>query len=82
MSGHSGRCFRQWRATRKRKLAQGLSWDFPVRQKVPLALRPFLTASGVNQRHAGADALALAISRYAQHNTMVGKPVRHQARGH
>jgi hypothetical protein len=83
MSGHSGRCFRAWRRTKARKTRQGQPWERPIRQKVPLALRPFLTMAlgGSNQRHAGADAMASAISRYAQHQTMIGAPRRGGARG-
>ena len=72
MSAHTGRCFRAWRQTKGRKARQGKPWDFPIRQRVPLALRPFLTGN-VGQRNAGADAMKLAIMRYAQHQTMIGK---------
>ena len=72
MSAHSGRCFRSWRRTAARKLKQGQPWDFPVRQKVPLALRPFLTAESGRQRHAGAAAMNLAVARHAQHQAMIG----------
>ena len=82
MSGHSGRCFRAWRKTRARKTRQGLPWDRPIRQKVPLALRPFLVgAAGSIQKHAGAEAMASAIFRYSQHQTMIGAPRRGVARG-
>lgn len=82
MSAHTGRCFRAWRRTKARKTRQGQSWDRPIRQKVPLALRPFLaSAVGSNQKHAGGDAMASAILRYAEHQTMIGAPRRGGARG-
>ena len=82
MSGHSGRCFRAWRRTVARKARQGQRWDRPIRQKVPLALRPFLTAAvGSNQKHAGMEAMSHAIARYAEHQTMIGAPRRGGARG-
>jgi hypothetical protein len=71
MAAHTGRCFRSWRRTKTRKARQGLPWDFPIRQGVPLALRAFLTGSA-NQKSAGAGAMKLAIARYAQHQIMVG----------
>lgn len=77
MSGHSGRCFRAWRKTRARKLRQRKPWD---RQKVPLAFRPFLNAER-SQKHAGPEAMASAIARYAQHQMMIGAPRRGTARG-
>ena len=80
MAGHSGRCFRAWRKTRARKLRQGRPWERPIRQKVPLALRPFLNAER-SQKHAGAAAMANAIARYAQHQAMIGAPRRGVARG-
>jgi hypothetical protein len=69
MAAHTGRCFRAWRRTTARKYRQGVSWTFPIRQKVPLALRPFFSGPG---RHAGAMEMKNAIIRYAQHNAMVG----------
>lgn len=80
MSGHSGRCFRAWRRTKARKTRQGQPWERPIRQKVPLALRPFLNAER-SQKHAGPEAMASAILRYAQHQTMIGAPRRGGARG-
>jgi hypothetical protein len=80
MSAHTGRCFRAWRRTVARKSAQGQPWERPIRQKVPLALRPFLNAER-SQRHAGPEAMASAILRYAQHQTMIGTPRRGGARG-
>ena len=82
MSAHTGRCFRAWRRTKARKLRQGQPWGRSIRQKVPLALRPFLAgAVGSVQKHAGGDAMASAILRYAQHQTMIGAPRRGVARG-
>ena len=78
MGAHRGRCFRAWRRTKARKQAQGTAWTFPIRQKVPLALRPFLTGPG---KKAGANAMTLAITRYAQHQAMIGAPRRGGARG-
>jgi hypothetical protein len=72
MSAHTGRCFRSWRRTKARKFKQGVPWDFPIRQGVPLALRPFMTGIDGRQRHAGPQQMALAITRYAQHNAMIG----------
>lgn len=77
---HTGRCFRAWRRTKARKARQGESWTFPIRRKVPLALRPFLTGDG-RQKSAGTNAMTLAITRYAQHQAMVGTPRRGGARG-
>ncbi len=77
MSAHSGRCFRQWRRTKQRKIRQGKSWVFPTREKVPMALRPFLVGNA-NQMRAGADAMRLAVIRYGEHQIAVG---RHAARG-
>lgn len=79
MSGHSGRCFRQWRRTKARKLAQGHNWDYPIRQKVPQALRPFLVGDQ-RQMRAGAEAMAVAVMRYAQHQT-TNRVQRGAARG-
>ena len=72
--GHSGRCFRAWRRLKARKPET----RFPIRQKVPHALRPFLTGPG---KKAGANAMTLAITRYAQHQAMIGAPRRGGARG-
>lgn len=72
MSAHTGRCFRAWRRTVARKETQGVTWAIPIRNKVPLALRTFLSAAGDRQRHAGPEQMKLAIVRYAQHNAMVG----------
>lgn len=69
MSAHTGRCFRAWKRTTARKFRQGVPWHFPIRQKVPLILRPFLLGPG---RHAGAGEMKNAIMRYAQHKAMVG----------
>ncbi len=80
MGAHRGRCFRAWRRTKARKQAQGIAWTFPIRQKVPLALRPFLTGDG-RQKSAVAGAMTLAITRYAQHQAMIGAPRRGGARG-
>jgi hypothetical protein len=80
MSAHTGRCFRAWRRTVARKAAQGQPWERSIRQKVPLALRPFLNAER-SQKHAGAAAMANAIARYAQHQMMIGAPRRGGARG-
>jgi hypothetical protein len=83
MSAHTGRCFRAWRRTKARKTRQGQPWDRPIRQKVPLALRPFLTAAlgSSNQKHAGAGAMASAIYRFAQHQTLIGAARRGGSRG-
>lgn len=80
MGAHTGRCFRAWRRTKARKQAQGIEWTFPIRQKVPLALRPFLTGEG-RQKSAGTNAMNLAITRYAEHQTMIGKQVEAMRRG-
>ena len=73
MGAHTGRCFRAWRRLKARRVRQGAPPPvFPIRQKVPLALRPFLTGDA-RQMRAGPNAMALAINRYAQHQTMVGK---------
>ena len=82
MAAHTGRCFRAWRRTKARKARQGQPWDRPIRQKVPLALRPFLTgAVGSIQKHAGMEAMGHAIARYVEHQKMVGAPRRGGARG-
>jgi hypothetical protein len=71
---HVGRCFRDWRHTRARKLRQGKTWDRPIRQKVPQMLRPFLIdAVGSNQKHAGMAAMKRAIYLYSQNQMMIGK---------
>jgi len=67
------------RGTKARKAKQGKTWETcPLRQKVPLALRAFLTGNA-NQKSAGAAAMKLAISRYAQHQIMVGNVGRQGA---
>lgn len=81
MGAHSGRCFRQWRRTKARKARQGKPWEFPIRQKVPLALRPFLNATSGSQVRAGQMQMQQAILRYAQHQSMVGGIQKHSARG-
>lgn len=79
MAAHRGRCFRAWRRLKARRLRQGAPPPvFPIRQKVPLSLRPFLTGPG---KKAGANAMTLAITRYAQHQAMIGAPRRGGARG-
>lgn len=79
--GHSGRCFRQLRRTKARYRRRGSEYNpFPIRQKVPLALRPFLTGD-VRQKSAVQAAMNLAITRYAEHQAMVGGPRRGGARG-
>ena len=61
MAAHRGRCFRAWRRLKARRLRQGAPPPvFPIRQKVPLSLRPFLTGPG---KKAGANAMTLAITR-------------------
>jgi hypothetical protein len=73
MSAHTGRCFRAWRRTTLRKLKQGTRWEYPIRQKVPLALRPFMAhIEGGRQVRANANVMKLAITKYAQHQAMVG----------
>lgn len=81
MSAHKGRCFRAWRGTVRRKRAQGLDWQYPIRQKVPLALRPFLAAESSRQLRAGANAMSLAITRYTEHQIRVGGAQKRAARG-
>lgn len=73
---HTGRCFRATRRTKLRKLRQGADFNaHPIRYKVPLALRPFLTATpgSKNQVRAQFDAMALAIVRYNEHRDLTGK---------
>lgn len=78
---HKGRCFRQMRRTKARYRRRGEEYNpFPIRQKVPLALRPFLIGDG-RQKSAVKDAMNIAITRYAQHQAMVGAPRRGGARG-
>ena len=73
MAAHTGRCFRAWRRLKARRVRQGAPPpEFPIRQKVPLALRPFLTGNA-NQMRATESAMKLALTRYADHQTMVGK---------
>jgi len=62
MSAHAGRCFRAWRRAVARKFRQGKPWDFPIRQKVPLTLRPFLEHIG---RSATKEAFSTAMHRLA-----------------
>jgi hypothetical protein len=81
MSAHTGRCFRAWRRLKARRERQGAPPPvFPIRQKVPLALRPFLTGDG-RQTRVDAQGMANAIARYAQHQTAVGKIQKASARG-
>ncbi len=74
---HTGRCFRSMRRTKRRKEAQGGSYDFPIRWKVPAAIRPFLTGNS-NQLRARHDQMGQAIAGYARHQqlTGIGAPVR------
>lgn len=80
MSNHHGRCCRAFRRTKARKLRQGKTFNRPIRWKVPQALQPFLsiTAGSPNQRMAGFDVFALAVSRYAEHRRKTGEgaPIR------
>lgn len=80
MGAHRGRCFRAWRGTLRRKTRQGVVWEFPIRRKVPLALRSFLIGDD-RQVRAGADSMQLAIMRYAEHRQKVSAPIRKAARG-
>jgi hypothetical protein len=81
MAAHTGRCFRALRRTKGRKARQGGSYDFPIRHKVPLAIRAFLVGD-LRQRHAGADAMNIAMAGFAKHQMMVGGKVgQHAARG-
>jgi hypothetical protein len=73
MSAHTGRCFRAWRRLKARRVRQGAPAPvIPIRQKVPLALRPFMSATEGRQVRAGAAQMNLAITRYAQHQAMIG----------
>jgi len=83
VSGHSGRCFRATRRTKRRKELQGKRWDYPVRWKAPLALRPFLNAEHSNTRTVQHAAFAHAVAKYAQHQRMTGGKdiIRGAARG-
>ena len=81
MGAHSGRCFRAWRRTKVRKARQGLPWDYPIRQKVPQALRAFLATGDARQQRVGAQGMANAIARYAQHQTLIGKVHKASPRG-
>ena len=80
MAGHSGRCFRAFRRTKKRYTAQGRpnDWSRPIRQKVPRALRAFVNASASNQKRVSGTEMKLAIIRSMQHQARVG---HHAARG-
>lgn len=77
---HKGRCFRSARATRRRKEARGESYDYPVRWKVPAALRPFLTGNS-NQLRARHDIFGAAIAAYAKHQQLTGQGAPIRARG-
>lgn len=83
MGAHSGRCFRAWRRTKVRKARQGLPWDYPIRQKVPQAprARAFLATGEARQQRVGAQGMANAIARYAQHQTLIGKVQKASSRG-
>lgn len=75
---HKGSCFRAKRRTVARKKRQGVAYDpHPIRYKVPLALRPFLSGP-MNQMRAQHDQFAVAIGRYEQHRIATGKgaPIR------
>lgn len=72
MSAHTGRCFRAWRRLVARRAKHGIRLTIPVRQKVPLALRPFLNAVDNRQVRAGFDQMQLALVKYAQHQAMIG----------
>lgn len=78
---HSGRCFRSYRRTKARKAEQGKVYEYPIRWKVPQAIKAFLTgdARQVRARH---DQMGLAISRYAQHQALTGKGPPIRAAGH
>jgi hypothetical protein len=73
MAAHTGRCFRAWRGTVKRKATQGIVWTFPIRQKVPLALRAFANLTAGNQRHINRQGMQMAILNYATHQAKVGR---------
>jgi hypothetical protein len=78
MGAHTGRCFRALRRTKRRKVQQGESFQTAaIRQRVPLALRPFL-AGPSRQKSAGLDVMNTAIALYAAARTRVG---RRAARG-
>lgn len=79
--GHSGRCFRSFRRTQRRKESQGERYDFPVRWKVPVAIRPFLRGAK-GQRRAQHDQFGLAIAGYAKHQQLTGKGPPVRAAGH
>lgn len=76
MGAHTGRCFRALRRTKKCG-----TYHFPIRQKVPLVLRAFLSGGDARQQRAGASLMNLAIAQYAQHQIMVGNTSKHAARG-
>jgi hypothetical protein len=78
---HKGRCFRQWRRTRARKLACGERWDPPIRKKVPVALRPFMALMADRQKYAGIELMSAAAARYADHQVKIGAPARRSPRG-
>lgn len=78
---HSGRCFRSKRSTIARKKRQGVEYDpHPIRWKVPLALRPFLSGP-ISQMRAQHDQFAVAIGRYNQHREATGKGPAIRAEG-
>lgn len=80
--GHSGRCFRSFRRTKARKERQGAEpYEFPIRYKVPLAIRPFLANAAKNQCRAQHEQMGLAIARYAEHQRLTGKGPKVRAAG-
>jgi hypothetical protein len=86
---HAGRCFRAKRETTERKrrqearkLRDGVAFvayePHPIRWKVPLALKPFLTGNA-NQNRARMEQFGTAIVRYNQFRAMTGKGARIKA---
>lgn len=73
MGAHTGRCFRDTRRTRRRKLSQGKTWDYPIRRKAPLALRPFLALASRGQKYAAPQFIQQAIGRYTAFVTALKK---------
>lgn len=82
MGAHTGRCFRATRRTRQRKIRQGEQWDYPIRRKAPLALRPFLTLTARGQRYAAPQLIQQAIGRYTAFMTALKKKRAERERGH
>lgn len=78
---HTGRCFRSARRTRVRKEAQGKTYDFPIRYKVPVALRPFLANAAKGQHRAQFDQMATAIVGYNKHRALTGQGAAIRAEG-